>query len=115
MKQGTGCVLRALSHSRPLPTTYITSHMGSAMPASLMLLTSFALVLGLGCVSGFLAGLLGVGGGTVVVPVLYHVLAAFDVDVALRAHIAVGTLLATIIPTSFQSIRTHRARGAVDT
>ena len=85
------------------------------MPASLMLLTSFALVLGLvGCVSGFLAGLLGVGGGIVVVPVLYHVLAAFDVDIALRAHIAVGTSLATIIPTSIQSIRAHRAKGAVD-
>ncbi|WP_395515423.1 sulfite exporter TauE/SafE family protein [Pseudorhizobium flavum] len=86
------------------------------MPASIMLLTSFALVLGLvGCVSGFLAGLLGVGGGIVVVPVLYHVLAAFDVDVALRAHIAVGTSLATIIPTSVQSIRAHKAKGAVDT
>lgn len=85
------------------------------MPASLMLLTSFALVLALvGCVSGFLAGLLGVGGGIVVVPVLYHVLAAFDVDVALRAHIAVGTSLATIIPTSIQSIRAHKAKGAVD-
>lgn len=85
------------------------------MPASLMLLTSFALVLGLvGCVSGFLAGLLGVGGGIVVVPVLYHVLAAFDVDIALRAHIAVGTSLATIIPTSIQSIRAHRAKSAVD-
>ncbi|QRM56121.1 sulfite exporter TauE/SafE family protein [Sinorhizobium sp. BG8] len=85
------------------------------MPASLTLLTTFALVLGLvGCVSGFLAGLLGVGGGIVVVPVLYHVLAAFDVDPALRAHIAVGTSLATIIPTSFQSIRAHNARGAVD-
>ncbi|PTM91494.1 sulfite exporter TauE/SafE family protein [Mycoplana dimorpha] len=86
------------------------------MPASLTLLTSFALVLGLvGCVSGFLAGLLGVGGGIVVVPVLYHVLAAFDVDPALRAHIAVGTSLATIIPTSIQSIRAHKAKGAVDT
>lgn len=85
------------------------------MPVSLTVVTTFALVLGLvGCVSGFLAGLLGVGGGIVVVPVLYHVLAFFDVDAALRAHIAVGTSLATIIPTSFQSIRAHRARGAVD-
>lgn len=85
------------------------------MPVSLTLLTTFTVVLGLvGCVSGFLAGLLGVGGGIIVVPVLFHVLAAFDVDPALRAHIAVGTSLATIIPTSFQSIRAHRARGAVD-
>src|SRR5690606_30396265 len=85
------------------------------MPVSLTVMTTFALVLGLvGCVSGFLAGLLGVGGGIVVVPVLYHVLAFFEVDPALRAHIAVGTSLATIIPTSFQSIRAHNARGAVD-
>jgi hypothetical protein len=55
------------------------------MPVSLTVVMTFALVLGLvGCVSGFLAGLLGVGGGIVVVPVLYHVLAFFDVDPALR-------------------------------
>lgn len=85
------------------------------MPVSLTVVTTFALVLGLvGCLSGFLAGLLGVGGGIIVVPVLYHVLAFFEVDPALRAHIAVGTSLATIIPTSFQSIRAHNARGAVD-
>ncbi|GGA93868.1 UPF0721 transmembrane protein [Brucella endophytica] len=83
---------------------------------SIAFLLPFALGLALvGCFSGFLAGLLGVGGGIVVVPVLYHVLAAFDVDVALRAHIAVGTSLATIIPTSIQSIKAHYARGAVDT
>lgn len=84
--------------------------------SSIAVLLPFALGLALvGCFSGFLAGLLGVGGGIVVVPVLYHVLAAFDVDPALRAHIAVGTSLATIIPTSFQSIKAHHARGAVDT
>ncbi|MCF3642573.1 sulfite exporter TauE/SafE family protein [Rhizobium sp. TRM95111] len=85
------------------------------MPVSLTVVTTFALVLGLvGCLSGFLAGLLGVGGGIIIVPVLYHVLAFFEVDAALRAHIAVATSLATIIPTSFQSIRAHHARGAVD-
>ncbi|MDQ1902409.1 sulfite exporter TauE/SafE family protein [Paracoccus sp. WLY502] len=85
------------------------------MPLSLTLVTTFTFVLAVsGCISGFLAGLLGVGGGIIIVPVLYHVLAAFDVDMALRAHIAVGTSLATIIPTSLQSIRTHRAKGAVD-
>lgn len=85
------------------------------MTDTLSLIAIFTFVLALvGCFSGFLAGLLGVGGGIVVVPVLYHVLAAFDVDIALRAHIAVGTSLATIIPTSIQSIRTHHARGAVD-
>ncbi len=57
------------------------------MPISLTLLTTFTIVLGLvGCVSGFLAGLLGVGGGIIVVPVLFHVLAAFDVEHGLRAR-----------------------------
>lgn len=78
----------------------------------------FPFVLGLaltGCVSGFLAGLLGVGGGIVVVPVLYVVLAAFQVDEDLIPFIAVGTSLATIVPTAIQSVRAHHAKGAVDT
>src|SRR5262249_3660880 len=58
--------------------------------------------------------LLGVGGGIVVVPVLYNVLAAMGVDESIRMHIAVGTSLAAIIPTSLSSIRAHNKRGAVD-
>lgn len=67
-----------------------------------------------GVVGGLVAGMLGVGGGIVVVPVLYHVLALVGVDPNLRMHIAVGTSLATIIPTSFSSVRSHDKKGAVD-
>ncbi len=67
-----------------------------------------------GVVGGLVAGLLGVGGGIVVVPVLYHVLALLGVDPDVRMHLAVGTSLATIIPTSFSSVRSHNAKGAVD-
>lgn len=67
-----------------------------------------------GCFSGFLAGLLGVGGGIVVVPVLFHVLGAFDVPFDLRMHIAIGTSLGSIVPTSIISLRSHHRRGAVD-
>ncbi|HVZ69714.1 MAG TPA: sulfite exporter TauE/SafE family protein [Rhizomicrobium sp.] len=67
-----------------------------------------------GIVGGLVAGMLGVGGGIVIVPVLYHVLAALDVPETLRMHIAVGTSLATIIPTSVSSVRAHNAKGAVD-
>jgi uncharacterized membrane protein YfcA len=67
-----------------------------------------------GCGSGFLAGMLGVGGGIVVVPALFHVLGAFDVPLDLRMHIAVGTSLGSIVPTSIISLRAHNKRGAID-
>src|SRR5258706_8243046 len=67
-----------------------------------------------GVVGGLVAGMLGVGGGIVVVPVLYHVLALLGVDADVRMHIAVGTSLATIIPTSISSVRSHNRKGAVD-
>ena len=67
-----------------------------------------------GIVGGLVAGMLGVGGGIVIVPILYHVLAALGVDESVRMHVAVGTSLATIIPTSLSSVRAHNRRGAVD-
>lgn len=68
-----------------------------------------------GIVAGILAGLLGVGGGIVIVPVLYHVFSGLGIDEAVRMHLAVGTSLATIVATSTRSMRAHRAKGAVDT
>ncbi|MCW5730882.1 MAG: sulfite exporter TauE/SafE family protein [Alphaproteobacteria bacterium] len=67
-----------------------------------------------GAFAGFVAGLLGVGGGIVIVPVLYHLLEFVPMDPALRMHVAVGTSLATLIPTSIRSVGSHRKRGAVD-
>lgn len=67
-----------------------------------------------GCGSGFLAGMLGVGGGIVVVPALFQVMSAFGVPDDLRMHIAVGTSLGSIVPTSIISLRAHNKRGAVD-
>ncbi|MBV9570388.1 MAG: sulfite exporter TauE/SafE family protein [Alphaproteobacteria bacterium] len=67
-----------------------------------------------GVVGGLVAGMLGVGGGIVVVPILYHVLAALGVDETVRMHVAVGTSLATIIPTSISSMRAHNKKCAVD-
>lgn len=71
-------------------------------------------MLATGCVAGVLAGLFGIGGGIVIVPVLEAVLAFLGVDPAIRMHIAVATSLATIIPTSISSARAHHRRGAVD-
>ena len=67
-----------------------------------------------GVLAGLLAGLLGVGGGIVVVPVLYHLMLATGFDPDLTMHVAVGTSLAAIVPTSIMSARAHDRRGAVD-
>ena len=67
-----------------------------------------------GAVAGLLAGLFGVGGGAVMVPVLYQFLTVLGVDEAVRMHVSVGTSLGIIIPTSIRSFLAHRARGAVD-
>jgi len=66
-----------------------------------------------GAVGGVIAGLLGVGGGIVIVPVLEIVLGYVGVDPAARMHIAVGTSLATIIPTSISSARAHHKKHAI--
>jgi len=71
-------------------------------------------MLATGCVAGVFAGLFGIGGGIVIVPVLESTLGFLGVDPAIRMHIAVGTSLATIIPTSISSARAHHRRGAVD-
>jgi len=73
-----------------------------------------AAMLATGCVAGVLAGLFGIGGGIVIVPVLETTLGILGVDPAIRMHVAVGTSLATIIPTSLSSARAHHRRGAVD-
>jgi len=69
---------------------------------------------GVGVLGGLIAGLLGVGGGIVIVPALFHVLGLLGVHEEVRMHVAVGTSLATIVPTSIASMRTHLGRGAVD-
>jgi uncharacterized protein len=74
---------------------------------------SIALIIA-GAFAGFIAGLLGVGGGIVVVPALFFIFSALGVSEAVRMHLAVGTSLATIIVTSLISARSHAARGVVD-
>ena len=67
-----------------------------------------------GCATGFIAGLLGIGGGGIMVPVLYEVFSILDVDAAIRMQMSVGTALAVMIPTSLQSFWAHASRGAAD-
>ena len=65
-------------------------------------------------VAGFMAGLLGVGGGIIIVPALYYAFTVLDFELATRMHLAVGTSLAIIIPTSIISTKTHMEYDAVD-
>ena len=65
-------------------------------------------------VAGFMAGLLGVGGGIIMVPALYYAFTVLDFDIVTRMHLSVGTSLAIIIPTSIISTMTHKEYGAVD-
>ena len=65
-------------------------------------------------VAGFMAGLLGVGGGIIMVPALYYAFSVLDFDILTRMHLSVGTSLAIIIPTSIISTKTHMEYKAVD-
>jgi uncharacterized membrane protein YfcA len=73
-----------------------------------------AALLGAGAMGGLLAGLLGVGGGIIIVPALDLALAMAGVEPAAALHLAVATSMATIVPTSISSSRSHAKRGAVD-
>ena len=67
-----------------------------------------------GVFAGVLAGLLGVGGGIVIVPVLFFIFQSFGVSPESAMVVATATSLATIIPTSISSIRSHKQKGSVD-
>ncbi len=67
-----------------------------------------------GFITGILAGLFGVGGGGILVPILYELFGFLGVPTEHRMHLSVGTSLAIIIPTSLRSFRSHYTRGAVD-
>jgi len=77
-------------------------------------LPMLAALIGAGAVGGLLAGLLGVGGGIVIVPALDLALTLAGVDHTVALHVAVATSMATIVPTSISSSRSHAERGSVD-
>ena len=80
-----------------------------------MLLASMAgLLLALGAFAGVLAGLLGVGGGIILVPVFYYVFSALGFASPQLMQLCLGTSLATIIVTSLRSVAAHHKKAAVD-
>ncbi|QIG47357.1 sulfite exporter TauE/SafE family protein [Nordella sp. HKS 07] len=85
-----------------------------ASPDLAHILIYAAALLFTGALGGFVAGLLGVGGGIVIVPVLFYIFTLLGIDEDVKMHLAVGTSLSTIIFTSAMSVRSHWRRGAVD-
>lgn len=84
-----------------------------SIPLSDLLFLAIALMAG-GALTGLLAGLFGVGGGVLAVPILYELFQMIGVPDEVRMPLCVGTSLAIIIPTSIRSFKTHHAKGAVD-
>jgi uncharacterized protein len=82
------------------------------VPLSEMLWLVAAIVVA-GLITGLLAGLFGVGGGAVIVPVLYEVFGALGVPERVHMQLCVGTSLAIILPTTIRSFLAHRAKGLV--
>jgi uncharacterized membrane protein YfcA len=72
------------------------------------------LLVAVGTLSGFLAGVFGIGGGAVLVPVFYECFRLTGVPLDVRMPLCIGTSLAIIIPTAISSYRAHYSRGAVD-
>src|SRR5580704_15626071 len=77
-----------------------------------LLWLALAIVVG-GVVTGLLAGLFGIGGGAIIVPVLYEVFRVLGVPEAVHMQLCVGTSLAIILPTTIRSYLTHRQKGLV--
>lgn len=75
---------------------------------------SFIVYLMVGALAGVLAGLFGIGGGMVIVPVLIFSFTAQDVSPEVMTHMAVATSLATIVFTSLSSVKEHHRQGAID-
>jgi uncharacterized membrane protein YfcA len=82
------------------------------VPLNELLVLGGAIIAG-GVVAGLLAGVFGVGGGVIVVPVLYEIFRIFGVPDAVLMQLCIGTSLAIMIPTNIRSYRAHRATGAV--
>ncbi|MBL4784180.1 MAG: sulfite exporter TauE/SafE family protein [Cohaesibacteraceae bacterium] len=83
------------------------------LPVEELFILALSLIVA-GAIAGLLAGLFGIGGGAIFVPVLFQFFEVLHVPDSARVHVAIGTSLAIIAPTSLRSYLSHRKRGAVD-
>jgi uncharacterized membrane protein YfcA len=82
------------------------------VPLSELFWLALAIVIG-GVITGLLAGLFGIGGGAIIVPVLYEMFRLFGVPEEVRMQLCVGTSIAIIVPTAIRSYLAHREKGLV--
>ncbi|HZP79855.1 MAG TPA: sulfite exporter TauE/SafE family protein [Pseudolabrys sp.] len=82
------------------------------VPINELLWLALTIIIG-GVITGILAGLFGIGGGAIIVPVLYEVFRVIGVPDEVRMQLCIGTSLAIIVPTTIRSYYAHRAKGAV--
>jgi uncharacterized membrane protein YfcA len=90
----------------------IEKQMLLGVPLSEIAWLALAIVIG-GVITGLLAGLFGIGGGAVIVPVLYEVFTVLDVPETVRMQLCIGTSIAIIVPTTVRSYLAHRVKGLV--
>ena len=83
------------------------------LPASEIAMLGGTLIAG-GLLTGFLSGLLGVGGGGIIVPILYELFGVLGVPEDIRLHLAVGTSFGVMLPTSVRAANLHYQRGSMD-
>jgi uncharacterized membrane protein YfcA len=95
-------------------TSGVLSSIVFGVPVSELLLLA-GLIIVAGLVTGILAGLFGIGGGALIVPVLYEVFGVLGVSDDVRFQLCVGTSIAIIVPTNILSFRIHRDKGLVMT
>ena len=82
------------------------------VPLSELFWLALAIIIG-GVITGLLAGLFGIGGGAVIVPVLYEVFRLLGVSDDVRMQLCIGTSIAIIVPTTIRSYLAHREKGLV--
>ena len=87
--------------------------MALGLPAGEIAMLGGTLIVG-GLLTGFLSGLLGVGGGGIIVPILYELFGVLGVPDDIRLHLAVGTSFGVILPTSVRAAYLHYQRGSMD-
>ena len=115
VKPGAGTAVLTEALAQVMDTPADLAHIAGVMfgiPIGELLFLAAVIVAG-GIVTGILAGLFGIGGGAIIVPVLYEVFRVLDVPEEVRMQLCVGTSMAIIVPTNVRSYLVHRRYGAV--